>query len=71
MFYLKRNLPVWERIARVVMGAGLAWLAYRLPVAATLAWVGWAGVATLVLTAFVGFCPACAMLGRRPLERRS
>ena len=71
MFYLKRNLPHWERVARLALGAGLAWFAWGLPVAAMMTWIVWASAATLVLTAFVGFCPACALLGRRSLEGRS
>ena len=66
MFYTK-NLPAWERVARVVagivmavcgfMGPGLTGTAVGLVVAA-------AGGVTL-LTGFFGFCPACAMAGRR------
>jgi hypothetical protein len=66
MFYTK-NLPAWERVTRVVagivmalcglMGPGLAGTAAGLVIAA-------AGGATL-LTGFFGFCPACAMVGRR------
>ena len=66
MFFAK-NLPAWERVSRVVagivmalygfMGPGLAGTAVGLVVAA-------AGGMTL-LTGFFGFCPACAMVGRR------
>ena len=66
MFYSK-NLPAWERVARVaaglamvlygVIGPGLAGSAAGVAVAA-------AGGMTM-LTGFVGFCPACAMVGRR------
>ena len=66
MFYTK-NLPAWERAARVVagivmalcgfIGPGLAGTAVGLIVVA-------AGGMTL-LTGFFGFCPACALAGRR------
>jgi Inner membrane protein YgaP-like, transmembrane domain len=66
MLYTK-NLPAWERAARVVagivmalcgfIGPGLAGTAVGLVVAA-------AGGMTL-LTGFFGFCPACALAGRR------
>ena len=66
MFYTK-NLPAWERVTRGVagivmalcglIGPGLAGTAVGLVVAA-------AGGMTL-LTGFFGFCPACAMVGRR------
>jgi hypothetical protein len=66
MLYAK-NLPVWERVARIVAGIlmvlgglfapGLA----ATPVGIIITVAG--GMA--VLTGFFGFCPACAMVGRR------
>ena len=63
----RKNLPSWERMLRVVAGLlmmlgglavpGLAWTAAGWIVAAS-------GVMALA-TGFVGFCPACAMVGRR------
>jgi len=64
MLYV-RNVPNWERVLRVVMG--LMALAF-----AAMNWGGsplavGAGVmgAVLALTGLVGFCPMCAMVGRR------
>lgn len=64
MFYAK-NLPHWERVIRIVMG--LISLAY--------AGVNWGGSglaigmgimgAVLAMTGMVGFCPMCAMVGRK------
>jgi Protein of unknown function (DUF2892) len=62
MFY-RKNLPIWERMARVTGGAamtacgllGLFGFGYVM---------AGAGVATAI-TGFVGFCPMCAMVGRR------
>ena len=51
MFFLKRNLPTWERAARIIGGIAVG------------------AAVTRVLTAFVGFCPACAMVGRRYLDK--
>ena len=66
MLYSK-NLPGWERIVR--SGAGIAMVACGLMgpgVAGTP--VGYiiaaSGVMTL-LTGFVGYCPACAIAGRK------
>ncbi|HYS88396.1 MAG TPA: DUF2892 domain-containing protein [Bradyrhizobium sp.] len=64
MFY-RRNLPAWERVARVLGGAamvacGLVGLP-SLPIGYLIAG---AGVVT-VMTGFFGFCPMCAMAGRR------
>lgn len=69
MFFLKRNLPHWERALRIGTGAIIAWTALHGFVAGILFWLALATAATLLLTAFVGFCPACAMLGRRYLDK--
>ena len=64
MFY-RKNLPVWERTVRVGAGAAVAIAGF---------WMGLSGATTgllagsgvfLAATGFVGFCPMCAMLGRR------
>lgn len=70
MFYLKRNLPMWERTARIAAGLLVAWAIFAgWTAAGWVQWVAMASAATLVLTAFVGFCPACAMIGRRYLDQ--
>jgi hypothetical protein len=66
MFYLKRNLPHWERAARLVLALLVAAAAASF-FSGMAAWAGWLGAATLALTAAVGFCPACAMIGRRSI----
>ena len=63
----KKNLPVWERALRGVagllmvvcglLGPGVAGTPVGYIIAAS-------GVGTL-LTGFVGYCPACAVAGRR------
>ncbi|MEO3711146.1 YgaP-like transmembrane domain [Roseateles flavus] len=70
MFYLKRNVPAAERIARLA-GATLMVLAAVLGgLEPAWAWLlGGSGLG-LALTALLGFCPACAMMGRRPLDRQ-
>jgi hypothetical protein len=64
MLYVK-NLPGWERAVRMLMGAGLiaAALAYFGPT--TVGWAMGLGGATAMLSGLFGFCPACAMVGRR------
>lgn len=63
MLYVK-NVPVWERVLRVALSLALA-------AAALWLWpglLGWgvAGAcAGFALTGLVGFCPACALVGRR------
>jgi hypothetical protein len=68
MFHVK-NVPAWERILRVLTGvmalafAAMSWGTSGIAVAA-----GVMGAA-LALTGLVGFCPMCAMVGRR-LDRK-
>ena len=66
MVYLKRNLPRWERLSRLAAGVGLAGATLLgLPLGWG-AWLSLAGAAILALTGVVGFCPACALVGRKP-----
>ncbi len=62
-FYAK-NVPVWERLLRLVLAAAaVAFALFALdgmirPVVAI-------GAVGFALTGLVGYCPACAMLGRK------
>lgn len=64
-WYVK-NVPWPERVVRVVLGLGGG-------LAAVLTLPGWwggalgLGVASFALTGLVGYCPACAAFGRKPL----
>lgn len=68
MFYAK-NVPNWERMLRIVMGvmalvfAAMHWGSSGLAVCA-----GIMG-AMLAMTGLFGFCPMCAMVGRK-LDKR-
>jgi len=68
MFYLKRNLPQWERVARLLLALAVGLSTFYLA-AGAVAWLGWLTAATLALTAIGGFCPACALVGRRSIGR--
>ena len=67
----RKNLPVAERILRSV--CGLALIAYGLlgmkamPLGYLLALCG----LSLMVMGFVGYCPLCAVAGRRPLPERT
>jgi len=67
MFYLKRNLPGFERIVRLALALCLAVVPH------TFVLIGWLGIgayaaaAVSACTAIVGFCPACAMFGRKSI----
>ena len=64
MFYAK-NLPAWERAVRIVLGlAGLIYAALNLGTSTLAVGVG-ITAATLALTGLFGFCPMCAMVGRK------
>ena len=51
--------------ARALLGIGLLAAAALLPLAGWALWAALAAGATLIVTALAGFCPACAMIGRR------
>jgi hypothetical protein len=63
MFYVK-NVPTWERVLRVVLGliavyAGFALLGGMWGTVVALSAAG------IVASGLFGFCPMCAMVGRR------
>ena len=63
-FYVK-NVPSGERIARVIVGLAISGWA----VASLGGWLGWlvaASAAGILISGLVGYCPACAMFGRKP-----
>lgn len=69
MFYTK-NVPAWERGLRLIFGVAalaFAWMNWHIsPVATGAGVVG----AMLAMTGLVGFCPACAMVGRKLNKRQ-
>jgi hypothetical protein len=65
MVYFKHNLPGWERAIRFVSGLLLIGLAALLSTSPAMMWVGLAAGLSLMGTGFVGFCPMCAMVGRK------
>ncbi len=64
MFYPK-NVPNWERIIRVALGVGL--VAFALVGENTPVRIGLLlfSAAFVIVTGFVGFCPMCALVGRK------
>lgn len=67
MFY-KKNLPMWERALRVVAGVGMTAAAFSLGLDPWLKWVIVASGVSFVGMGFIGFCPMCAMAGRKIAE---
>lgn len=68
MFY-RKNVPSFERLLRIGAGALAAAVALFFPLSNMLAWLAVAGGVMLAGTGFIGFCPMCALLGRK-LDQR-
>ena len=67
-FYVK-NVPGWERALRLLLGAAAAAFALY-SFAGPMGWLLAASAAGIAVTGLVGFCPMCAMVGRR-LENKA
>ncbi|VTZ27178.1 conserved hypothetical protein [Methylocella tundrae] len=69
MFYVK-NVPATERVLRVLMGVAALAAAVAYFGSTPIGWgVGAMGMMAAV-TGLVGFCPACALVGRK-LDKRA
>ncbi|WP_437558112.1 YgaP family membrane protein [Acidithiobacillus sulfuriphilus] len=67
MIYVK-NLPLWERLLRI--GFGVAVVVYAaFNMGGALGWVVAVCGLGAALTGIFGFCPACALAGRRLKQR--
>ncbi|MEO8018031.1 MAG: DUF2892 domain-containing protein [Pseudomonadota bacterium] len=64
MFYVK-NVPTWERALRVLVGLALMALAIFVIGRSPLGYALGASGIIAMLTGFFGFCPLCALAGRR------
>jgi hypothetical protein len=64
MLYVK-NVPGWERAVRFVMGAGLGAVAVTQFGATPIGYAVGAMGAMAAMSGVLGFCPACALVGRR------
>ncbi len=65
MFYFKKNVTRWERVARVIGGGMLATAGWLLYEGISAGYILIAIGAMSLVTGMMGFCPACAMVGRR------
>jgi hypothetical protein len=64
MLYVK-SVPGWERGMRVAMGPGLLAASVLHFGATTIGWGVGAMGAMATMSGLLGFCPACAMVGRK------
>lgn len=62
---MRFNVPTWERALRVCAGMGLLGWGLALPDRWLPAWIVLASGVTAIITGLVGFCPVCAVAGRR------
>ncbi len=62
-FYAK-NLPSWERVLRLVLSA-LVVVGAFVTLAPPTSWVVAGSALSFAMTGLIGFCPACAAVGRR------
>lgn len=59
-----KNVPGWERVLRIAVALAAALLSLaKLP--APLGWLMAGSAAGFGMTGLIGFCPACALVGRR------
>ena len=64
MFY-RKNLPGWERAVRTIGGIGMI-VVGLIGMSGTMSGYLIAGAgAVAIATGFFGFCPMCAMIGRK------
>jgi hypothetical protein len=64
----RKNIYAWEQWSRIVLGVAMLAFAFFSPLGGWMSWlVALAGVSAVV-TGIFGWCPACAMIGRRPVE---
>ncbi len=64
MVYVK-NVPGWERAARILMGVGLIAVSVSYFGLTAAGWIVGASGAMAAMSGLLGFCPACAMVGRQ------
>ena len=68
MFY-RKNLYTWESMLRIVAGLGLAFYCVFAASGSLLNYVIAASGVAFAVTGLVGWCPLCALVGRRIKEK--
>lgn len=61
----EKNVPGWERAVRLAMGVGLIATAIAHFGSTPIGWGVGAMGAMAAMSGLPGFCPACAMVGRK------
>ena len=63
--FLKKNVPGLERLCRTLIGACIACLGFFFAPSAVLMWTAIVIGVVLACTGVIGFCPMCAVAGRK------
>ena len=66
----RKNLPVWERVLRAGLAVALLIYALVFATSALLTTAAVVSAALIAVTGVVGYCPMCAIAGRRFLAKR-
>lgn len=69
MFYQK-NLPLRERVLRVLAGSIAIAITLSLSLSGWLSALLIASAGAFLFFGFIGFCPMCALAGRKPVARK-
>ncbi|MDF2115652.1 DUF2892 domain-containing protein [Roseiarcaceae bacterium H3SJ34-1] len=64
MLYVK-NVPGWERAIRIILGIGLLGASVAFFGSTMSGWAAGIIGAMAAMSGLLGFCPACAMVGRK------
>lgn len=64
MFFPK-NLPTWERALRLCIGLAIAFAPLFIAMDSAFKWIVVAAGIVFACTGFIGFCPMCALFGRK------
>jgi Protein of unknown function (DUF2892) len=65
----RKNLYSWEAMLRILVGPGLAAYAFFAMAPGWLAYVLVASGIGFAITGLVGWCPMCAMIGRKIADK--
>ncbi len=63
--FFQKNLPKWERALRLCIGLVIVIASFVMPIEPAIKWVAVAAGVVFACTGFIGFCPMCAMFGRK------
>lgn len=63
--FFQKNVPIWERALRLSIGVVAVIAAFAIPTEPTIKWIIAVAGIVFACTGFIGFCPMCALVGRK------